>query len=539
MSDKKQAEMAMKFMEQYEKEGYLKQQSLADALLEWSEKYKENIAVVDCNTSWTYSELYDASNNLAQGLLKQGIKKGDNVLVQLPNSVYFVQLCFALFIVGARPILLLPAHREKDILNISSLVEPVAMVIPNATYGTDYQQIAENIAHSCETLNFIITDTDTEKYVSIERLEREARMNVNGYMAHQADYRDIALFLLSGGTTGVPKVIPKLHTAYLYNAEAAATHCHVTEDSVYLAVLSIAHDYPLCSPGVLGTLAKGGKVVLGHSSTFEEALDWIQNERVTFTSLVPVIADLWIEALAYEKNADLSSIQYILCGAAKLEKGLAMQLIEKFECQIIQGYGLGEGITCFTSPKDSLETILTCQGKPISTGDEIRIVNAKGENVPTGEAGELIQRGPYTFLGYYRAPELNVNSFTEDGYFRTGDKARLTKEGDIQILGRIKEQINRAGENVIPSEVESYIREYGSIREVVVAGVPDEELGERTCAFLVANGEKISLGTLREFLIADGVAQYKLPDQLIYVDSIPYINVGKPDKKKLITEYIG
>lgn len=527
-----------KLLEYYEKGGYLERLSLADALKDWANVYKDKIAVVDRTGSLTYEELYRAANFLGQGLLDRGIKKGDNVLVQLPNNIYFLKLCFALFIIGARPVLLLPTHREKDIRSIAKLTEPVAIVIPSFFHGYDYQSMAMKVAEGQESITLIFTDESSNSFISLQDIEGQSYIKFSNFMEHQSSYRDIALFLLSGGTTGTPKVIPKLHTAYLYNAKAAADRCQVKENSTYLAVLSIAHDYPFCSPGVLGTLSKGGKVVLSLTSTFDEALEWIEKERVTFTSIVPVIANLWVESLALEEQADVSSIDYILLGAAKLEKKLALQLIEQFQCQLIQGYGLGEGITCFTSSNDDLDTIISCQGKPISKGDQFKIVDENDNEVAQGEPGELIQKGPYTFLGYYKSPEINKISFTSDGFFRTGDKARVTDEGNIQILGRVKEQINRAGENVIPSEIENYILEHDEIIEVSVVGVSDEELGERICAFVVKKDRELSLTELCKSMLENGVATYKLPDQLVYVDAIPYINVGKADKRKLIAQYL-
>ncbi|MGN4126838.1 (2,3-dihydroxybenzoyl)adenylate synthase [Lysinibacillus sphaericus] len=531
-------DMIMKFVEHYENTGYLEPFSLADALKNWADEYKGKVALVDQTGSLTYEELYRSANFLAQGLSVKGIQKGDNVLVQLPNNMYFVKVCFALFIMGARPILLLPTHREKDISNIAKLTEPVAMIVPSSFHGYDYTLMALKVAKEQQSITLILTDEHNDNFISLQNIESESCILNDRLMKHQSSYKDVALFLLSGGTTGIPKVIPKLHTAYLYNAKAAADHCHVTHDSTYLAVLSIAHDYPLCSPGVMGTLSKGGKVVLSSTSTFDEVLEWIEKERVTFTSIVPVIANLWVESLALEEQVDLSSIDYILLGAAKLEKQLALQLMTQFQCQLIQGYGLGEGITCFTSPTDDMETIISCQGRPISQGDQFKIVDEDGNEVPPGEPGELIQKGPYTFLGYYNSPDINRKSFTKDGFFKTGDKARVTNEGNIQILGRVKEQINRAGENIIPSEVETYILEHDEIKDVSVVGVPDVELGERICAFVVKKDHELALTELCKFLIEIGVAHYKLPDQLVYIDAIPYINVGKSDKKKLVEDYI-
>lgn len=154
---------------------------------------------------------------------------------------------------------------------------------------------------------------------------------------------------------------------------------------------------------------------------------------------------------------------------------------------------MAEGLNCCTSIDDPDHIIHSCQGRPISEGDEIRIVDAGGNDVAAGEYGELLVRGPYTISGYYRAPEQNCRNFTTDVFFRTGDRARITSEGNIQIGGRIKEQINRAGEKIIPAEVESCLCLYPDIKEAALIGLPDENLGERSCAYLITDNRDISL----------------------------------------------
>ena len=222
MSSLQTEEKITKFLEHYERQGYLEPLSLADALKNWATIYKNKVALVDQTGSLTYEELYRSANFLGQGLLAQGIKRGDNVLLQLPNNIYFVKACFALFIIGARPILLLPTHREKDITSVANLTEPVAIIIPSTFHGYDYQSMAEKVARNQQSISCIITDEPNNTFTSLRDLEYQFQTQKDDLMEHQSSYQDIALFLLSGGTTGTPKVIPKLHTAYLCNAKAAA-----------------------------------------------------------------------------------------------------------------------------------------------------------------------------------------------------------------------------------------------------------------------------------------------------------------------------
>ena len=524
-----QAELA-EVAGKYEQLGYWEPLTLGEQLKLVAGKYQHKVAVIDGERRLTYAELDAAADRLAAGLSALGLGRNDNIVVQLPNCISFLTLCFALFRIGARPILALPSLREAELDAICRLAEPVAYVIPTDFLGFHYEETAARLRQKHPSLRYTLTEGAGRQSGNIDLA---ALTGPSLALAQPPSYTDTALFLLSGGTTGTPKLIPKIHAAYAYNAKASAKRCGVTAASVYLAVLSIAHDYPLCCPGVLGTLLAGGTVVLSKTASYEEAFPLIGQEKVTITAIVPAIANLWLDALAWDETVNAASLAVVLVGAAKLELEVARQLIDRLGCKLQQGYGLGEGVTCFTALDDPEDIVCSCQGRPVSEADEVKIVDENGKEVPAGEFGELIQRGPYTFLGYYRAPELNRQCFTADGFFCTGDRARITPEGNIQLAGRIKEQINRAGENVVPAEIETYLRRHKSIKDAAVLGLPDKNLGERTCAFLITGNDTITAADISKFLHDLGVAPYKIPDQIELVDCFPFTNVGKVDKKKL------
>ncbi len=512
----------------YEQLGYWEPLTLGEQLRSAASRYKNKIAVVEDDIRLTYEELDKTADKLAAGLSGMGIQAGDNVVVQLPNCISFITVCFALFRIGARPVLALPSHREAELDAVFNLAEPVAYIIPKTFLGFDYEKIADTLTKRYSSVKLVITDGKGENSIDINDIPIPAID-----FGDVPSYKSTALFLLSGGTTGIPKMISKSHTAYAYNAKATAKRCGLTAQSVYLAVLSIAHDYPLCCPGVIGTLLCGGTVALCKTSSYDEAFPLIEKERVTIIAVVPAVINVWLETLEWDTSVDVSSLEVILVGAAKLEKDIAKRIISRMGCRLQQGYGLGEGITCFTSPDDPEDIACSCQGRPVSEADEIKIVDESGNEVAGGEFGELIERGPYTFSGYYKAPELNRQCFTADGFFRTGDRARITPEGNIQIEGRIKEQINRAGENVVPAEIELYLRKHPNIKDASVISLPDETLGERTCAFLITDGNMLGLADICKFLKDMGVARYKIPDQIELIECLPFTNVGKVDKKKL------
>lgn len=517
-------------VEQFIQQGFLEHQTLGDAFYEVCKQQGDRIAVVDERCRLSFAQLWRESNRIAALFYEEGLRKGDNVLLQIPNSVEYVSVLFGLFLLGARPVLMLPDHSDVELLSVGELVRPKAIITVEEALGISYGLRAKRIAERIPEIEKIFLDRETEYAVSIYQPCQRAMLPFD---AKQPQPYDVALFLLSGGTTGTPKVIPRVHAAYLCNARLSAKRCEVTEKSVYLAALSTSHDYPLSCPGLIGTLLAGGKCVLSKTASPEEGVEWMRREGVTFTQLVPVVAAMWVEAMQGEDRADLPKLRHVEIGAAKLEWDLAVKLQETFQCKVIQGYGLGEGITCFTKMDDPDEVAFQTQGTPVSPEDQIRIVNENGEEVAQGEAGEVWEKGPYTFYGYYRAPKRNRNLFSKDGFLKTGDKGMITAEGNLVILGRVREQINRAGENIIPEEIESFIRQWKYAKEVAVIGVDDAELGEAICAVVVKEEKEMHLEDLCAFLSTLKIARYKYPDRLVYVDELPYVNVGKVDKKEL------
>lgn len=526
--------MVDEVLERYEKLGYLNGKTLTEELFEVINKHKDKIAIIDSENKLSYCELKNNSENYAKLFLRKGIKTGDNVLLQLPNKAEFISILIGLLIIGAHPVLLLPSHREKEIISVAQSTKPVAYICLEEHMGFNYVNMVEKIIQQLSSIKYVFSDIKSEyKKANVSFYNFNDKNSEHQVLGdNKISARDIAIFLLSGGTTSMPKVIPRIHESYVYDAKASAKRCEFDENTIYMAVLSVAHDYPLASPGILGTLLSGGTVVLCETSSFDEAFNNIEKYKVTCTSIVPAIANIWSEAVEWYQ-ADFSSLKQILIGAAKLDINVGKKLVESMDVKIQQGYGLGEGITCFTSLSDNLYTALNSQGKPVSSGDEIKIVDKNGNDVPQGTAGELLEKGPYTFFGYYNNDELNKNIFTEDGFFKTGDKAYIDENGNIVISGRVKEQINRAGENIIPSEIEQLLKQHHAIKDATVFGQEDPRLGEKTIACIISEDKDIKRNEISSFFSKNGVANYKVPDEIYVVDKFIYTNIGKVDKKNM------
>lgn len=307
--------------------------------------------------------------------------------------------------------------------------------------------------------------------------------------------------------------------------------CHFQSNDVYLAILPLPHNFILGHPGFLGTFSRGGTLLLSQYPDINEGLELIERYKATFLSMVPSMAKLMLEILK-EDEYDISSLRVLQIGGAFLEESMAQELIDLKSFSLQQVFGVAEGLNTMTELSDQEEIISAFQGKPISPYDEIKIVDENGNFLNNGESGELLIKGPYTIRSYYNNPE-NEKYFTKDGYYRTGDRAFLSKEGNLKISGRVTELINKSGEKIIPSELESYLNKMEGIRDCAVVGLPDENQGEVIGVFLVAD-RRIELFEAREYLRKKSVASFKLPDYIFMVDTLPLTKIGKVDKKRLV-----
>ncbi len=332
----------------------------------------------------------------------------------------------------------------------------------------------------------------------------------------EPDPSDVAFFLLSGGTTALPKLIPRTHDDYAYQCRTTAEVDGLTSDDVYLAVLPVEFNFAWGCPGALGTLGVGGTVVLADGPDPDECFAAVEAERVTFTSLVPSVAQLWLDAVE-DVDYDRASLRLIQIGGAPLPREVAERIEPAFGCRLQQVFGMAEGLLSFTRDTDPAEAVVTTQGSPISPADEIRVVDESGADL----------------RGYYRAPEHNARAFTADGFYKTGDVARLTEHGRLVIEGRIKDVIIRGGQKVSAAEVEEHLLAHPAVDRVAVVGVPDSYQGELTCAFVRPAGEPPTLRELRAALHGRGLADYKLPDLLEIVADLPLTGLGKVDKTLL------
>ncbi|MBX6388960.1 MAG: salicylate synthase, partial [Frankia sp.] len=467
--------------QRYRDAGYWRDETLGELLRQWAAAYGAATAVVDGSRRLSYAELDAEADNLAAGLRDLGIGAGDRVVVHLSNRVEFVTTLFALLRLGAPGVLALPAHRRGEIEHFARLSDAVAYVIPDLHEGHDYRPLADELLAEVDSLRHVIVVGDPGPFTALSDLvARGAAARAAGREVPRdvAAASDVALMLISGGTTGRPKLIPRTHRDYAYNARASAEVCGLTAVDVYLAALPAAHNFPLACPGILGTLGVGGTVVMAPVPSPDVAFGLIERHRVTVTALVPSLARLWVEATAWER-ADLSSLRLLQVGGARLEEELARRIPPALGCGLQQVFGMAEGLLNYTRLDDPDELVVTTQGRPLSPADEVRIVDADGAEVADGEVGELLTRGPYTIRGYYRAAAHNATAFTPDGYYRSGDLVRRLPSGHLVVEGRVKDVINRAGESIAVGEIEDQLAGHPAVRPAPAGGRPAAARGGR------------------------------------------------------------
>ncbi len=530
------------FAQRYRARGYWAGTTLGQAFDRSVGAHADRVAVVDGTRRLTYRELSRLVDRVAVHLALRGIRDGQRVVFQLPNTAELVIAYIACLKVGAIPVCCLPAHRHAEIAYLARFTEAAAWLIPSDLRGFDYVAMAEELRGSLPALREIIVAgeragsgmTLLDDLLRDPAEERTAPGSL-GRLRPRPD--DVAVFQLSGGTTGLPKVIPRTHDDYHYNSLQFAAATDFDRDSVLLVSIPAEHNFPLACPGIQGALLLGARVVLAPSPDPETVFSLVERERVTWIPAVPASVITWLNH-PKRTRYDWGSIRTLIVGGARLNPEPARAAREAFGSGLAQVYGMAEGLLCATRRSDPVEVILETQGRPVCPDDEVRIVDDDGQEVPPGELGELQCRGPYTIRGYYNAAEHNRAAFTADGFYKTGDLVRRHPSGNLIVEGRTKDTINRGGEKISSEEVENLILAHPAVLNVAVVAVPDPVLGERACAFVVPRaGATLSLQELTRFLLDEKrIAKFKLPERLELRDRLPTTPVGKISKKDLREE---
>ncbi len=514
-------------MKKYAESGLWSKKTHTDLLHENVKKYADKTAIIDHQRSVTFKELEHNADRFAAYFAEKGLKKGDKVILQHVNEISFAEICFAFFRIGVIPVLAMPAHREKEISSIIEVSNAVGYIAVRSYHGYEYEELTGKMLKKHKNIKYFWFVDELEK-LDLDKYTPE------DIPAAESEYDDVAILVLSGGTTGVPKLIPRIQASFLHEQMGCADMFEVDETRRVLVAMPLTHVWNLCGPGLFGSILNGATVVLGYDASADEILRLIQQYKITNVGLVPSLIMSCMQIMDMFNDFDVSSLKSMQVGGSMSTQKFLEDAVEHFGNIIQQAYGMGEGLVCGTGIGADIQTLLTCHGKPVCIGDEIEILDEEDSPLPEGNVGQIVTRGPSIFMGYYNNPTANSKSFTENGFYKTGDKGRIVPEtGQLQVLGRVAEQINRMGEKIMPSELEDYLMECEWIKEAYVVPAEDEELIQRICVFAKVNKESADLKDIRTYLRSKGIAEFKLPDQFEIVNDFPYTAVGKINRKKL------
>lgn len=491
------------------------------------------VAIICGGREITYAEADRLATNLAGHLARLGLGHGDAALVQLPNIAEFYLTFLALLKIGVAPVNALYSHRLLEMQAYAEQIRPKLLI-----GARDHELLADDrfAARLAEDLgqSLLTLYHGDEGAQDLRRwMETPADLPL-GVGPTPAD--EVAFFQLSGGSTGTPKLIPRTHNDYDYSIRESVRICGFTAKTRYLCALPAPHNFALSSPGALGVFEAGGVVVMASHPEPGLCFDLIERHRVNTAALVPPAVALWQKAARDDlgQRQKIASLELMLVGGANFAEAQARQVPTILGCALQQVFGMAEGLVNYTRAGDPDGVIFTTQGRPISPDDEIRILAPDGTPVAEGQPGLLAVRGPYTFRGYYKAPAQNAAAFDAEGFYLTGDLVERVQGGNLRVVGRVKDQINRGGEKIAAEEVEGLLLRHPAILHAALIAVGDDHLGEKSSAILVLRaGEVCRASALRRYLLELGVAEYKIPDRFRFVSELPLTAVGKIDKQSL------
>ncbi len=488
------------------------------------------VAIIEGDRHYRYQQLAQRSDRLAAALQRRGLKSGDTALVQLGNVADFYIVFFALLKIGVAPVNALFSHQRHELTAYAVQLQPSLLIADRQHPLFNNDDYLQQLKQTIPALRVIALRNEHDTVMSLAGMADELTDN---FTETPSAADEVAFFQLSGGSTGTPKLIPRTHNDYYYSIRGSVEICQFSSNTRYLCALPAAHNYAMSSPGALGVFYAGGTVVLANDPSASLCFPLIEKHQVNVAALVPPAVSLWLQAIQeWGSHRALTSLTLLQVGGSRLSETLAARIPAEIGCQLQQVFGMAEGLVNYTRLDDDSQHILTTQGRPISEDDEVWVADEFGNSLPPGRTGRLMTRGPYTFRGYYNSPDHNTASFDRQGYYCSGDLISIATDGYITVQGREKDQINRGGEKIAAEEIENLLLRHSQVIHAALVAMEDSLMGEKSCAFIVAQ-EVLKPVVLRRHLRELGVAEFKLPDRIECVASLPLTPVGKVDKKRL------
>lgn len=533
--------MPQERLERYVAQGHLPTTGMIDELIAGFVRFAQRPCIATEQRVWTYAEVDEASDRFAAGLIGLGLEPLDRVLFQAGNSPRLVIAIIGCMKAGLIPTCTLPAHRQAEIGYLGRHVDARLHIVDGEDAKFDLVAFAQDMAaREIPTVRHIVSIggnprdgvTDMDALIASQD-SAAARAAV---AAVPRDPYQVAIFQLSGGTTGVPKVIPRMQNDYLINARLTAEILGYRPDDVMFMQMPIIHNAAMIC-FLMPTLLTGACFTIASDMRPES---WIALARAHRPSVVGLI-----RALVPRFEAMVEAIPDLVAGIRLFwSPDTARLLREKYATPAYHMFGMSEGMNMYCREGDPDEALDFTVGRPMSPADDVMLVNPGTlDPVADGEIGELIARGPYTLSGYYNAPERNRVAFTPDGYYKPGDlmETRIVDgKRYYAFAGRTKDVVDRGMEKINCEEVEGAVMSHPAVASCAVIGMPDPVLGERVCAYVTLRNDygKPAIAEMQHHLEAKGLAKFKWPERIEQIDALPVTKVGKLDKAILRTDIV-
>ncbi len=511
--------------------------TFGDILDRAADIYPDKEAFVDQEGRLNFSQAREKTDRLALGLMGLGIRPRDRVLVQLPNWNEFVFTYFALQKIGAITVLLIDRYRQHEINHLFRLTGAAAWIVPEKYKKTDYLPTVEEVLRENPFIKrvVLVRGKGHHAFSSLEQLiadNEPTGENLNKLAERRPDPMEVAHMGPTGGTTGLPKVVPRTHNSMICSARFAALAWEMNIYDTCLLAGPIGHDLTF-TKGLLGSLLTFGKTVFLDSVDPEDVCQTIEREKITSIVWVPTLANRLVQFEGL-MNYDVGTLKRMHCGGGASLPDMIKGVRERLGSRFFNGYGGTEGMTCITRSGDDLETIYHTVGKPTCPYDTYKVVDGNRQTLPPNTPGELLIKGPGVFTGYYKAPKENAEALDKEGFFRTGDVAKISETGYVTLTGRIKEMINRGGESISATEIEKLIIDHPDVMTVAVIPMPDPDLGEKACAYIQPKpGAELNFDRIISFLKERKASVLQLPERIEFIDAMPLTKAEKVDKRAL------
>ncbi len=515
--------------------------TLGEYFEETAERCREKEALIFRERRITWGELKLLVERLTLAFIDLGIRRGDMIVILFPNRPEFIITLLAAARLGAVSVPVSERLRRKEIEYILRQTGAKAAVAVAEFWGFSFADLFQELRQDIPTLKQVIISGAKRhpgELVFEELVAKDWEKVFPGDYYQEAYLKefpveadDLLEIIFTSGTTGTPKGVMHTHNTRCRSALGTATSIGLQSDDIWLIMVPLSHTTALVN-AFYASVIKGSCQVLLETWNVEEAMQEITRHGVTLPIGVPTMPIMMLQKPDFDKY-DFSSVRAMVLAGAPLPIEVARQIIQKMGCYVTSAYGMTEtAMSNITRLDDPVEVVCETVGRP-QPGMEHKVVDEKRRMVPIGVKGEACARGQNVCLGYFQDPERTAQAIDDRGWIYSGDLATMDEKGNLRIVGRIKDMIVRGGENISPTEIEDILYTYSKVAQVSVVAIPDERLGEKTCACIIPKpNESITQEEIKAFF-KDKVAHYKIPDRVETMTGFPTTPSGKIKKNAL------